>query len=849
MEQDNSANESSRAPRRAFWGSTSNAGSTANDEPNSANAANDSKPTRPAPKVATQPESTPEPQATPDLQAPARKEEAAPSPATSAEPARPSRRNQSTARQLARSAATRRQQTEQVARRQDATDDDPRRPSAETRRKPARRRIAPRPRPAQEPARPTPASAEPNDTEALVAIEPKPLPMTTGIGPSPLMPNPEPNSADPEPKAVTPGPKPQREYGPEPKNAAPERVAPKGAPNEASAQPEPTEGQPQSAKPEPEPELIEAEPVEAMTTEAEADAEPMQEEALATTAEPQAVEEQPKRRFKLDLANRLPQVFSRGAKESAEEAPADEHPDPWGDARLEDVPPQEDDAPDLESASAYDDVDAEKPGRLAGFREGVGNAARSTKGFFVHHKIAILAVVGALAAIYVGGSLFFSMHFLPNTWLNGQNVSLMSTGSLTSRMRNANGSYTTHVQGDGMDFELSGSDIGLSYDADHYAKSAASHTNPWTWPVSIFFTRDLHVTDGIAYDQAKLEQVVGNAVATVNRNAQKPTNAAITYDSQQGAFVAVEEKLGTEVDQARVTQAIMDGIATVQPTVELGPDQLVQPSVTTEAPEFRAVVERANDIAGLNFVLCLEGDEIMTIDSALVSSWLVVDDDYSLTGDQQAITNWAKGNLSELIDTVGTTRVYTLPGDNDQITVSGGTYGWTIDGATLAQEVCRRIEAASPGDIDVPVTSSGYYYNPGGKDWADRYIDVDLTNQYVRMYDENSDLIWESDCVSGDEGQGFGTVTGVYAIESMQSPAVLVGADYNGDSKPDYETDVNYWMPFYGGYGLHDATWRGYFGGSAYLYDGSHGCVNLPYSAAQELYELAEVGTPVVVHW
>ena len=59
----------------------------------------------------------------------------------------------------------------------------------------------------------------------------------------------------------------------------------------------------------------------------------------------------------------------------------------------------------------------------------------------------------------------------------------------------------------------------------------------------------------------------------------------------------------------------------------------------------------------------------------------------------------------------------------------------------------------------------------------------------------------------------------------------------------DYTTYVNFWMPFLGGYGLHDATWRGSFGGDIYHYDGSHGCVNLPYDAAAEIYDNISVGT------
>ena len=64
---------------------------------------------------------------------------------------------------------------------------------------------------------------------------------------------------------------------------------------------------------------------------------------------------------------------------------------------------------------------------------------------------------------------------------------------------------------------------------------------------------------------------------------------------------------------------------------------------------------------------------------------------------------------------------------------------------------------------------------------------------------------------------------------------------------PCYESFVNYWMPFNGGVGMHDATWRSSFGGQIYLRGGSHGCINLPVSAAKTIYENIEVGDAVLV--
>ncbi len=91
------------------------------------------------------------------------------------------------------------------------------------------------------------------------------------------------------------------------------------------------------------------------------------------------------------------------------------------------------------------------------------------------------------------------------------------------------------------------------------------------------------------------------------------------------------------------------------------------------------------------------------------------------------------------------------------------------------------------------------------------------------------------------------TPGGIYQINYTQLHRVLTG--YKADGSIDYQSPVTYWMPFNRGIGFHDATWRGSFGGSLYVYGGSHGCVNLPYSKAKAMYDLVYVGMPVILYY
>ena len=115
-------------------------------------------------------------------------------------------------------------------------------------------------------------------------------------------------------------------------------------------------------------------------------------------------------------------------------------------------------------------------------------------------------------------------------------------------------------------------------------------------------------------------------------------------------------------------------------------------------------------------------------------------------------------------------------------------------------------------------------------------VSIDL--QHLWACEFESEYL-NTDITTGAEGIGFGTPTGAFTIYSKERNRYLVG--------PGYRSLVSYWMPFYNGYGLHDASWRRSFGRSSYGTQGSHGCVNMPPSVAPYVYNFVQVGTKVIV--
>ena len=153
-----------------------------------------------------------------------------------------------------------------------------------------------------------------------------------------------------------------------------------------------------------------------------------------------------------------------------------------------------------------------------------------------------------------------------------------------------------------------------------------------------------------------------------------------------------------------------------------------------------------------------------------------------------------------------------------------------LPGAVDPALVQQNVPLTVPGIVNTDTVAA----SPGAT-----YVDVNITTQKL-VYFVNGTPFIISDIVSGRSGSRS-TPTGTFAVYAKQTGRTLKG--------PGYSAFVNFWMPFYKSYGLHDANWRSSFGGNIYQSGGSHGCVNMPYETASALYNSVNIGTPVVIHY
>ncbi len=148
-----------------------------------------------------------------------------------------------------------------------------------------------------------------------------------------------------------------------------------------------------------------------------------------------------------------------------------------------------------------------------------------------------------------------------------------------------------------------------------------------------------------------------------------------------------------------------------------------------------------------------------------------------------------------------------------------------------------------------------YYINVDGKtkgyikkDLLTRdLIIVDISDQIMYFYKDGK-MILETNVVTGMQNN-HDTPIGAYVlpVANIQRGTTLKGSNDNGST---YNAYVEYWMPFIdNSIGFHDATWRAdsEFNNARYVYDGSHGCVNMKYNDAKTLFENITKDTAVII--
>lgn len=452
------------------------------------------------------------------------------------------------------------------------------------------------------------------------------------------------------------------------------------------------------------------------------------------------------------------------------------------------------------------------------------------------------SVLGVILAVYFGFAIFFSSHFYFHTTINGVDYSLQSVSKVEDAMTQEVGVYKLSLkEADGDVDVIDGQQIDLSYKKGEELNTVLKNQNVFLWPRSLWENFDIQASVGVEYDETKLENLLNGLDCMKEENQVAPVSAVPEYDGQK--FVVKAEELGSLINVDVFKEKVAEYIGGFRNTLDMvEEDCYVKASYFSDSPEVIAACETMNAYLGASVTYTF-GDATEVVDGSVISQWLTTDENMNVTYNEEGVSQYI-ASLAEKYDTYRKQRTFTS-GSGNTVNVQGGNYGWLIDQAA-------EIEALKANISNKEVVTKEPVYKQtaashGAADWGNTYVEVDLTNQYMYLF-VNGSVVTSSPIVTGKPSEGSATPQGVYSIRYCKQNAVL-----RGPKKPDgtyeWESPVDFWMPFNGAIGLHDATWQSAFGGNRYLTHGSHGCVNLPYNIAKTVFNNVSAGTPVVCHY
>lgn len=450
------------------------------------------------------------------------------------------------------------------------------------------------------------------------------------------------------------------------------------------------------------------------------------------------------------------------------------------------------------------------------------------------NKKAILLIVGILFGIYFIISIYFTSHFYFGTSINSIDVSGKTAYEAEKMILDDADSYVVNVKGrEGVNAEIKGEDIDYKIVINNEIKELLDKQSAVGWVKGLYSKENSIINSNITYNEEKLKSSIDSLPYLTDENIVEPKNAVLEFND--GKYSVVKEVMGTTVNYDNLVNSVKDSLSNYNKDLSLEESNCYEnPTYREDSEVVKSALETLNKYILTEVSYNVEG-ETYKLDNNILNTWLSVDENYNVQIDEAKVKDYVS-TLAKPYNTIGKTREFKTSLDTT-IKVSGGDYGKTAD---ITEEVNTLLSLIKEGSqVQREPEFAVYSMTSGGNDIGDTYVEISLNNQHIWFY-KNGNLITQGDIVTGNLAAGYGTPAGVYKLKYKQRDAVLVG--------DDYRTPVTFWMPFNGGIGLHDANWRVTFGGQIYRNAGSHGCINLPYSVAEAIYNNIESGTAVVCY-
>ncbi|RKI83531.1 hypothetical protein D7V83_07480 [bacterium 0.1xD8-71] len=438
-----------------------------------------------------------------------------------------------------------------------------------------------------------------------------------------------------------------------------------------------------------------------------------------------------------------------------------------------------------------------------------------------------------LLLVYMAGLNRYQTCFLNGTLIDEVDVSGMTIPELEERI----GQYSLRVierQADGtvLEEEIPGSEIGIAYISTEPLEAVLQGQNRFLW----FLKHETVYETGaeLYYEETVLEEKIDALRGFQKEFVKEPEDAYIGDYVPGKGFELVAENRGSQLNREKTMEAVREAVQGLQEQVDLeAAGCYEEPKVTLEDAGLQETYAKLQNYVN-TVVTYTFGSEREVLDADTIAGWIIREKNRAEL-DPELVKEYVN-SLRKKHDTIFHRRTF-LTSYGEEVTIDQGDYGWWMDVGQETEELMGILERGESTERTPVYRQTAASYD--APDYGDSYVEINLTAQHLFLY-QDGECVLESDFVSGNPSRGNETPAGIYGITYKERDSTLTGETYR--------TPVSFWMPFNNNVGMHDASWRSEFGSNIYMTNGSHGCINLPYSVAEEIYGYVEKGTPVICY-
>ncbi len=353
----------------------------------------------------------------------------------------------------------------------------------------------------------------------------------------------------------------------------------------------------------------------------------------------------------------------------------------------------------------------------------------------------------------------------------------------------------------------------------------------------------LNVIPFIKFNQEKVDKIIADLRMEYAKVHKESDNAYIYLNEEEKVYKIRKEIIGN-VLSLDTNSILFEQISKFVYDLDLMElNCYILPDIYSTDETLLSNLEQYKKIENFNLTY-LFGDIKETIDIVDLDKWIIrqysesnpdlLNPDLPFALDENYVLDFVM-KLDDKYTTYGKPRTFKTS-TGEVIEMTKGDYGWILNRDKMIEDINSHFNDLKSEEKEAIFKQKGYCF--GELDFSDSYVEVSIENQRVWMY-LNGECIVDTPVVTGNISAGHNTRKGVFSLTYKTRNATLRG--------PGYASFVYYWMPFDGGIGLHDATWRSSFGGNIYKTNGSHGCVNMPLEAAKTVYNNLASNMPIIV--